>query len=201
MGRRYVCVCVSVRPSVCFTRLHFSVIGRALLWANVCVCVCVCIAMYDANEAFWLIFPGTAAPGLDWCVTQAGTLKGREAWTDVVLRVDQMGLYDEKSIIPIQASLMHYKDRLFIHRLLFLIAGNTGVFFVTDQNRLCFYSLFFNTSLLLLFLVCFLIIPISHHSVSPSQHASPLSPHPPFFCPPPPLALPFFAFKDLQMWH
>lgn len=41
MGRRYVCVCVSVRPSVCFTRLHFSVIGRALLWANVCVCVCV----------------------------------------------------------------------------------------------------------------------------------------------------------------
>lgn len=75
------------------------------------------------------------------------------------------------------------------------------VFFVTDQNRLCFYSLFFNTSLLLLFLVCFLIIPISHHSVSPSQHASPLSPHPPFFCPPPPLALPFFAFKDLQMWH
>lgn len=38
--------------------------------------------------------------------------KGRGAWTDVVLLVYQMGLYDEKSVIPIQASLpslVHYK--------------------------------------------------------------------------------------------
>lgn len=112
--------------------------------------------------------------------------KGREAWTDVVLLVYQMGLYDEKSIIPIQASL----PSLVLHKAIQFIARN-NLFFPTVPNRAEFFflnvslafTLFLSLSSLShipLFLYLFISLPSP--SYSPSTHSP-------------------FALEDLQMWH
>lgn len=69
--------------------------------------------------------------------------KGREAWTDVVLLVYQMGLYDEKSVIPIQASLpslVHYKA---IHSFFFIARNNLFFFSPRSQTQHSLFIIFF----------------------------------------------------------
>lgn len=116
--------------------------------------------------------------------------KGREAWTDVVLLVYQMGLYDEKSIIPIQASLpslVHYKA---IHS--FLLQEIISFFQQSQTEHSFFYitllllllPIYFYLYLLLLLSLCFSIPPyLPHLSLCPQLTRSP------------------FALEDLQMWH
>lgn len=81
------CLSLSLCSSICqFAYVHtgffslFSIFFFCNWWAFLCLCVwCACqrvrLAMYAWNGSA-LFFPGTAAIGLDWCVTQAGTLKG-----------------------------------------------------------------------------------------------------------------------------
>lgn len=108
-------------PLFCET-LHM---GQGCAWVSVFhfpslfihLCICMSAHIFAAHEHFlvWmfvLLFSRHSCnmPGLMCNPSQH--FKGREAWTDVVLLVHQMGLYDEKSIIPIQASLpslVHYK--------------------------------------------------------------------------------------------
>lgn len=92
--------------------------------------------------------------------------KGREAWTDVVLLVYQMGLYDEKSIIPIQASL----PSLVLHKAIQFIARN-NLFFPTVPNRAQFFFKCFSC----IHTISIFIFPFSHPSVSLSLHISPIS--------------------------
>lgn len=93
--------------------------------------------------------------------------KGREAWTDVVLLVYQMGLYDEKSIIPIQASL----PSLVLHKAIQFIARN-NLFFQQSQTEQRF---FFFKCFSCIHAISVFIFPFSHPSVSLSLHISPIS--------------------------
>lgn len=84
----YVCVCQRAR-SLC---LYFLQSASLFIHLSICICthifvidehfvVCVCVRMLACALPCMCrtglpYFPGTAAIGLDWCVTQAGTLKG-----------------------------------------------------------------------------------------------------------------------------
>ena len=92
-----VCVCVCVRErkreismsaysfsppscsSICLFAYVLTVLqlmstfGVFLLRLSVCMLACALPCMCRTTLPY---FPGTAAIGLDWCVTQAGTLKG-----------------------------------------------------------------------------------------------------------------------------
>lgn len=143
-----------------------------------CVCVhaSVCLAMYVLNWS--ALFSQHSCNWTGLMCNPSRHFKGREAWTDVVFLVYQMGLYDEKSIIPIQASLpslVHYKA---IHS--FFIARNNLFFFSTVPNRTQFFMLSSSSSCS--HSVSIFIFPCSHPSVSPSLHISLISlfaPHSP----------------------
>lgn len=77
------------------------------------VCMSACALGHVCVEWACVIFPRHSCNWAGLMCNPSRHFKGRKAWTDVVLLVYQMGLYDEKSIIPIQASLpslVHYKD-------------------------------------------------------------------------------------------
>jgi len=93
--------------------------------------------------------------------------KGREARTDVVLLVDQMGLYDEKSIIPIQASLPSLVNYKAIHS----ISLQEIISFFSSSPK---QSMFFYVSLLLL-LYFYLHLPLLASVFSPPLLISPIS--------------------------
>lgn len=103
--RAYICACVCVSMGALSLHVLQSVLSfSVLIHLSICICacrvfffsvfsiffcnwrafLCLCVwcawqrvrlAMYASNGSA-LFFPGTAAIGLDWCVTQAGTLKG-----------------------------------------------------------------------------------------------------------------------------
>lgn len=158
---------------------------------HVCAC-CVCFAMYVQHWS--ALFSRHSCNRTGLMCNPSRHFKGREAWTDVVLLVYQMGLYDEKSIIPIQASLpslVHYKA---IHSF-FLLQEIISFFFSTVPNRAQYFM--FLSSFSCFHSISIFIHPFSHPSVSPSLHISLISL---FAFPPNPPTLPF-ALEDLQMWH
>lgn len=102
------------------------------IWTHVVIdehffCVCMLARCHVCARLDPSCFPGTAAAGLDWCVTQDCTLKGREAWADVVLLVYQMGLYDEKSIIP-HTGISSISCELQSHSQHFIVGNNLFIF-------------------------------------------------------------------------
>lgn len=119
----HMCVFVCVK-SFCVSVLHAL---SLFIHLSICMCthtfvidehfsVCMCahvsvyFAMYVQNWS--ALFSRHSCNRTGLMCNPSRHFKGREAWTDVVLLVYQMGLYDEKSIIPIQASLpslVHYK--------------------------------------------------------------------------------------------
>lgn len=111
------------------------------------VCTSACALGHVCVEWVCVIFPRHSCNWAGLMCNPSRHFKGRKAWTDVVLLVYQMGLYDEKSIIPIQASLpslVHYKD---LHSFFFFFFPEEIIYFFQAPNSTVF---FFNTLLLLL---------------------------------------------------
>lgn len=118
-GGKGVHVCVSVClsftlppcSSIClFACVHtFYAIDEHFF---VCMCAHVSACLTTYVQIWSALFSRHSCNWTGLMCNPSRRFKGREAWTDVVLLVYQMGLYDEKSIIPIQASLpslVHYK--------------------------------------------------------------------------------------------
>ena len=196
-----VCVCVCVRERekernlyVClflqstFLFIHLSICicahssaidehFRCVPPASVCVHVSLCFAMYVQNYS--ALFSRHSCNWTGLMCNPSRHFKGREAWTDVVLLVYQMGLYDEKSVIPIQASLpslVHYKA---IHSF-FLLQGIISLFFHSPKHTIVFFS--FLSSFSCFLSISVFITPSSHPSVSSSLCISLISlfaPHSP----------------------
>lgn len=81
------------------------------LCARWCVCVCVC-----AEPGCRVSRHSCSRTGL--MCNPSRHFKGRGAWADVVLLVYQMGLYDEKSVILVQASLSSHARYKAVHSIL-----------------------------------------------------------------------------------
>lgn len=153
-----------------------------------CACVSVCFTMYVENRS--ALFSRHSCNWNGLMCNPSRHFKGREAWTDVVLLVYQMGLYDEKSIIPIQASLpslVHYKA---IHSFFYCKKIISFFFYSLKHSAISLdfspplaFSLFY-LHLPLLTPLCFSIPPYLPHL----SLCSPLTHSP-------------FALEDLQMWH
>lgn len=126
--------------------------------------VSMCFAMHAQN----ISLPYFSRHSCNWTglmCNPSRDFKGREAWTDVVLLVYQMGLYDEKSIIPIQASLpllVHYKA---LHSLFFFFIGKKKYNFFLNFQTAHFFLRFLSStsSCLLSFFICFSLPPYLPH--------------------------------------
>ena len=133
---------------------------------HLCVCMLACVSIYVPNWS--ALFSRHSCNRTGLMCNPSRHFKGRKAWTDVVLLVYQMGLYDEKSIIPIQASLPSLEHYKAIHSFFFIARNN--LFFSTVPNRALVFS-FSPPSLSLsshLTSLCFSIPPcLPHLSLCP----------------------------------
>lgn len=136
----FLSVCLSSCPHSfhlsMWTPSHPLVIDEHFI-VGMFVHVCVCF-MYEQRCLALFSLHSCSRNGL--MCNPSRHFKGHEAWTDVVLLVYQMGLNDEKSVIPIQASLpslVYYKA---IHS--FLLQGIIS-FFTHFQTELIFMLLLY----------------------------------------------------------
>lgn len=180
-----------------FFSCFFSVIDKYFF---ACVCgvhvgVCAWPCMRGMGLRIFFFLPRHSCNWAGLMCNPSRHFKGRKAWTDVVLLVYQMGLYDEKSIIPIQASLpslVHYKD---LHSFLFFFPEEIISIFFRAPNTTIFFSnvlllLFLPLSLCLYLLFCFFLPRyLPHLSLSEPLTSTHTRTHT------------HFSLEDLQMWH
>lgn len=143
-------------------------------FGRLCVHVSVCFAMHALNWS--ALFSQHSCNWTGLMCNPSRHFKGREAWTDVVLLVHQMGLYDEKSIIPIQASLPSPVHNKALHSFFFFFIARNNLFLYTPDQHSSFVFLSSFSCFLCISVAPLLFCSSSISPSSPTPHPDPPSP-------------------------